>query len=411
MLPQQRVPAPPSSLPSFSAFGYPPASQTPHNLAPAPILPGSALKLLNQGRAQGLFTPSASHPQQPIPSHVAPLTFDPHSRAARDAIAVASSLKRTRTDEEPEQSNRHARHPPLPDNSRERSLVESPTRLEQSDGLPSPSKRPRMDWPERSQSNGMHIDSVLIESHPETRSTSNGVEIDRAILVPRSATKPIGGSGDRMAPLRSSRRNSIVNIILQQDSPQAVLELLLSQSTDTAADIDLILDDQGHTALHLAASLARLACCEALVKRGADVHRGNHCGETPLIRAVLSSHNYDAQTFPSLVNLLHQSIRTLDNSRRTVAHHAAHVAGVKGRAACARYYLENILLAVARRQGGDFTSLVDLQDEHGDTALNIAARVGNRGIVKLLIDVGANRSLANKLGLRPGDFGVDGDVS
>jgi len=53
---------------------------------------------------------------------------------------------------------------------------------------------------------------------------------------------------------------------------------------------------------------------------------------------------------------------------------------------------------------------VDLQDEHGDTALNIAARIGNRALVKTLVDVGANRLLANKLGLRPSDFGVEGEV-
>ncbi|PPQ76671.1 hypothetical protein CVT24_011916, partial [Panaeolus cyanescens] len=35
-------------------------SSIPSTLAPPPILPGSALRLLNQGRAQGLFTPSTS---------------------------------------------------------------------------------------------------------------------------------------------------------------------------------------------------------------------------------------------------------------------------------------------------------------------------------------------------------------
>jgi hypothetical protein len=87
------------------------------------------------------------------------------------------------------------------------------------------------------------------------------------------------------------------------------------------------------------------------------------------------------------------------------------LAGVKGRAVAARYYLDQILLWIAQQQGGDFRSLVDLQDEHGDTALNIAARVGNRGLVRTLLDVGANRILPNKLGLRPGDFGVETEVS
>jgi ankyrin repeat protein len=84
---------------------------------------------------------------------------------------------------------------------------------------------------------------------------------------------------------------------------------------------------------------------------------------------------------------------------------------VKGRAPHARYYLEGTLTWIAQNENADFKGLVDVQDEHGDTALNIAARVGNRGIVRILLDAGANRMLPNKLGLRPGDFGLDQEVS
>lgn len=44
-----------SSFPNLDTSGY---SQS--GLAPPPIMPGSALRLLNQSRAQGLFTPSTS---------------------------------------------------------------------------------------------------------------------------------------------------------------------------------------------------------------------------------------------------------------------------------------------------------------------------------------------------------------
>ena len=36
------------------------AGPVPSSLAPPPIMPGSALRLLNQGRAQGLFTPTTA---------------------------------------------------------------------------------------------------------------------------------------------------------------------------------------------------------------------------------------------------------------------------------------------------------------------------------------------------------------
>ncbi|KAG8742978.1 transcriptional regulator swi6 [Ceratobasidium sp. 428] len=126
------------------------------------------------------------------------------------------------------------------------------------------------------------------------------------------------------------------------------------------------------------------------------------------MRTALSVAAAADNTFSILLPLLATSLRTPDASRRTVLHHIAEVAGVKGRAASARMYMEAILEWVARNQGGEFRTFVDAQDENGDTALCVAARVGNRALVRMLVDVGADRALANKLGLRPGDFGVEG---
>ncbi|KAK0191781.1 hypothetical protein F5146DRAFT_1198328 [Armillaria mellea] len=39
----------------------------------------------------------------------------------------------------------------------------------------------------------------------------------------------------------------------------------------------------------------------------------------------------------------------------------------------------------------------------------IAAQVGSRMLVRTLVDVGANKMLMNKLGLKPGDFGVESE--
>lgn len=234
----------------------------------------------------------------------------------------------------------------------------------------------------------------------------------------RFASKPSIPRGlDPAAPLKDGRRAAVVAAICQRDDPGPVLDLLREIASDPSInanpgvfDIDTILDDQGHTALHLAASLARQRIVDSLITNGADIHRGNYLGETPLIRACLATHNADQQCFNTLVASLNQSIRTLDTSKKSVLHHIVALAGVKGRAVPARYYLDQILFWVAQHQAGDFRSLVDLQDEHGDTALNIAARVGNRSLVRTLLDVNANRTLPNKLGLRPGDFGVETEV-
>jgi len=235
----------------------------------------------------------------------------------------------------------------------------------------------------------------------------------------RFSTKPIvPRPGEPMSNLRDSRRQAVVSLICQRDDAVAVLDLLREISSEPSnpdasinpLNVDMIIDDQGHTALHMAASFGRLQTVEALKTSGADIHRGNFLGETPLIRACLATHNADLQSFPGLILCLHPSIRTLDTSRKSVIHHVVSLAGVKGRAGIARYYFDQIFMWIAREQGGDFRSIVDLQDEHGDTALNIAARVGSRSLVRALLDVGANRILPNKLGLRPGDFGVETEV-
>jgi regulatory protein SWI6 len=267
-------------------------------------------------------------------------------------------------------------------------------------------------------------DSSQLDTLPNgTSKPDNGASINGKLVSaggpsvddykPRLATKASPGRVlDPSVPLRDPRRASIVSTIFSTDDPAVVLEGLRQDQADghptsTGSDVDLVLDDQGHTALHLAASMARMGTVEMLLAAGADAHRGNFHGETPLMRACLAMHCYDQQAFERLVELLRDSIRTIDTSRKSVCHHIVALAGVKGRAIAARYYLDSVFKWIAQHEGGNFRSLIDLQDEHGDTALNVAARVGNRGLVKTLLDVGANRVLANKLGLRPGDFGVE----
>ena len=179
---------------------------------------------------------------------------------------------------------------------------------------------------------------------------------------------------------------------------------------DLQVDPDVPIDENKHTALHWASALARISLVRALVNYGADMHRGNNVGETPLIRAVLVTNNSDQDSFLRLLEVLGPSLRTVDEMGRSVLHHIALVAGVAGRAASARYYLETILEYVATHDSGRFRDLIDARDLHGDTALNIAARIGSRALVRILLDVEADKHIANKLGLRPTDYGLDDPV-
>lgn len=256
---------------------------------------------------------------------------------------------------------------------------------------------------------------------------------------------------DRPQPLKNQdegekrMRERLVALFMQEDgakepsseydtldqSPPTQLEQLLLElrsavslgGNATAADeggpvpcIDTIIDDHGHTALHWASALCRLKLVRNLVAKspssgGANVHAGNYAGETALHRSVLVTNAYDSSMFPELLTLLAPSLHTRDFKSRTVLHHIALVSALKGRATPARYYLACLLEFVSQKEGGRFAALVDAQDEDGETALGIAARQGNNSMVKMLLEVGARKDLANCLGLKPSDWGIDGGTS
>ncbi|KZT18653.1 apses-domain-containing protein [Neolentinus lepideus HHB14362 ss-1] len=432
-----------STFPGMPAGGF----QLPPNLAPPPIMPGSALRLLNQGRAQGLFTPSTSSlagartglyqspggslhqiPGSPFSGVQSP-TPPPSQQSLKRAYSDMDVGLATQTTTQPSQPALE----PSPDiQMADGSRPQSSSSQRNGEDGQSPLKRPRQEHtPPGSQEAVARTQSQngVFPSQRLASRTVNGVDgppnSSGAGLVTngklpagpsnqhaaRFATKPsVGRNMDPSAPLKDDRRLVIIACICQYDAPGPALEALHEIKPDNPSlsfDPDLVLDDQGHTALHLAASLARLQTVDALIKAGADVHRGNYNGETALMRACLATHNSDMQTFHALVAALHESIHTLDSSRKSVLHHIVALAGVKGRTMAARYYLDQILFWIVQHENGDFRSIVDLQDEHGDTALNIAARVGNRSLVRTFLDIGANRILPNKLGLRPGDFGVE----
>ncbi|KAF9092675.1 transcriptional regulator swi6 [Mortierella sp. AD031] len=208
-------------------------------------------------------------------------------------------------------------------------------------------------------------------------------------------------------PLEGAEKyRTILMSIFLNDDQDPIPDLLTDPVSPPDLDINLVIDDQGHSAMHWAAALARIPVLELLVRKQVDIRRVNYNGESALIRAVLVTNNFDKQSFPILLSLLHQAIPLVDRKNRTLLHHIAITAGIRGREVSSRYYMECLLEWIARH-GGDFESIVDVQDRNGDTALTIAARVGDRYLAKILMDVGANRDIENKVGLKADDFGVD----
>jgi ankyrin repeat protein len=221
----------------------------------------------------------------------------------------------------------------------------------------------------------------------------------------------------------------------QQDKQALLLDLFTDSShTDfshhpaikqlSGSDLDIPLDQSANTALHWAATLARVPLMRLLISRGASIFRGNIAGETPLMSAVQVNNNLDHSSFPELLEILAPLIEVRDNKHRTILHHIAVACGIKGRAASSKYYLEALLEFLVRNQasagsaGGAprtiglmrfMSEMVNSQDKAGNTALNLVARIGNRSIIQQLIEVQADPTLANYKGLRPLDFGVTGD--
>lgn len=237
-----------------------------------------------------------------------------------------------------------------------------------------------------------------------------------------------------MSPDVEMKRSMLMGLFMEPATTDASKHDMLR--TFTPLELDMPIDLQSHTALHWAATLARMPLLRALIAAGASPARVNASGETALMRACLVTNSMDHGSFPDLLEVLGGTIEARDQKGRTVLHHIAVTSAVKGRNAASRYYLESLLEWVVRQgsvpnsqnpqANGNVPSsqqsaipkmgiarfmseIVNAQDSAGDTALNIASRIGNRSIISQLLEVGADPNIPNKVGLRPVDFGIGGE--
>jgi regulatory protein SWI6 len=206
--------------------------------------------------------------------------------------------------------------------------------------------------------------------------------------------------------------------------------------TLTSQDFEIPIDNSCNTALHWAATLARVPLVEQLITKGFNMFRTNSGGETALVAACQARNNLDHSTFPELLELLGPSIEVRDGRGRTLLHHIAVSSAMQNRSGVGRYYLESLLEFVVRRgsspnsQNQSFDNLnhdgqrkrttiglakfmseiVNAQDKSGDTALNLAARTSTKSIIQQLLEVGADIHIPNNGGLAPIDFGVGNET-
>jgi regulatory protein SWI6 len=226
------------------------------------------------------------------------------------------------------------------------------------------------------------------------------------------------------------RKDLLMSLFTQEHYTEADYAKHKALRTLTPEQLDTPIDPGSNTALIWAATLARKSLLKALIAGGASPFRVNSSGETALMRACSVTNNLEKGTFPDLLELLGPTIEFRDTRGRTVLHHIAVTSAVKGRSQSSKYYLESLLEFVVRQGSqpnsqqsfgsgphrsiplGRFMSeIVNIQDRSGDTALNIASRIGNRSIISQLMEVGADATIPNRSNLSPMDFGVIGDPS
>lgn len=255
-------------------------------------------------------------------------------------------------------------------------------------------------------------DSFVYHGNP---SLSQDEEIPTPLLP---LSMPSGANGERKKDLLMSLFEDPHRVDFSNHP--ALRELSLQE-------LDMPVDKSSNTALHWASTLARIPLLKALIARGASIFRVNRVGESALMRAAVVINNFDNGTFPDLLEILGPIIEFRDMRGRTVLHHIAITSAIKGRSQTTKYYLESLLEFVVRQGSapnsqqsftngppalksmgiGRFMSeIVNVQDNSGDTALNIAARIGNRSIISQLLEVGADTSLPNRSNLCAIDFGI-----
>lgn len=150
--------------------------------------------------------------------------------------------------------------------------------------------------------------------------------------------------------------------------------------------VDRPIDDSGNTALHWACAMGDLEIVRDLLHRGADVKALSVHEETPLVRAVLFTNNYEKRTFPTLLDLLFDTVSFRDWFGATIFHHISETTRSKGKWKSSRYYCEILLDKLRQMCSQDeLDLLLSCQDSNGDVAALVAARNGAFRLVNLLL--------------------------
>jgi transcription factor MBP1 len=162
-------------------------------------------------------------------------------------------------------------------------------------------------------------------------------------------------------------------------------------------NLDRPIDEKGHAAMHWAAAMGDVGVVKELINRGARIDGLSNNLETPLMRAVMFTNNFDKETMPSMVKIFQQTVHRTDWFGSTVFHHIAATTSSSNKYVCARWYLDCIINKLSETWiPEEVTRLLNAQDQNGDTAIMIAARNGARKCVRSLLGRNVSVDIPNK---------------
>ncbi|PVZ97744.1 hypothetical protein BB558_006291 [Smittium angustum] len=200
----------------------------------------------------------------------------------------------------------------------------------------------------------------------------------------------------------------ILTGIFMHDDPGHVPNWLKNYKSDgnppeTPKDLNIPIDDEGHTAVHWAAALARIEALDLLLNGGADARMLNYEGESSLMKAVQVTNNHENQSFHELLELLHDAIPLTDKKNRSVLHHIVLTAFIERRREASSYYMECLLGWISRLSGGfvvDGTSVKQNENTPALASKNGKIAYSNEPNKNPYTDVGNNNS-ANEAQFSP----------
>ncbi|KAF9426970.1 hypothetical protein BGZ94_005718 [Podila epigama] len=242
---------------------------------------------------------------------------------------------------------------------------------------------------------------IMDSGSPSRNSPVNSSPRNSSRPSPKSLFKTLGDRGSDGGV--EDRQRQYADVLLQYFISDSCVIPRILYDPPVDLDFNLVIDDEGHTPLHWAVAMARTKIVRMLVRNGADIFRVNDKGQTALMRSVMFVNNFEQKMFPTLLEVLQKTIFTIDNNNMTVFHHVALTLGMRGKVHACRYYME-CLVEKLIRYPSELASIINIQDSFGDTALTIAARFGNKKIIRLLTDAGADRMIRNRSGMNADDY-------